>query len=296
MNARRDVSVVLPFRDAASTIEHQLAALAAQDFAGSWEIVAVDNGSTDGTADIVRSWRDRLPHLRVVPALDRAGVAHARKVGARAAAGLFVLFCDADDEVDAGWVRAMTAALQTCDHAGGLVDDVALNPPDVRACYPARRRDALQVAIELLPYAPGCNCGVRREVVDALGGWDESYDAGGNDVEFSLRVQLAGFRLCWVPDAVVRYRLRPTRRGVAARAFRDGVAQVRLVRGFRAHGARDRPLAVSLRTWAKMAATAPLAAVHRDRRGRWCWLVAHELGRVVGRLSRWPVASIVRPQ
>src|SRR5688500_9296124 len=97
-------SVVVPVRDGAATIGEQLAALAQQDFPGSWEVVVADNGSRDGTADVVRSFRDRLPGLRLVDASARPGASHARNAGAAAATGEVLAFCDADDVVDPGWL------------------------------------------------------------------------------------------------------------------------------------------------------------------------------------------------
>ena len=57
------ISVVLPILNGEAHLEEQLAALAAQTYAGPWELVAVDNGCTDRSMAIVESWRDRVPEL-----------------------------------------------------------------------------------------------------------------------------------------------------------------------------------------------------------------------------------------
>src|SRR4051812_37521166 len=107
-----DLSVVIAARDAESTLGEQLRALEAQEWDGTWEVLVVDNGSTDGTVDVVRRAATGWPALRLVPATNGVGPAYARNVGARAAAGRSLAFCDADDVVAPGWVVAVGAALR----------------------------------------------------------------------------------------------------------------------------------------------------------------------------------------
>src|SRR3546814_18408136 len=91
-------------------------------------IFVADNGSTDGTQDIVMSYRDRIPNLRLVDASDKRGLAHARNVGAREAAGESIAYCDADDEIAPGWVAAMGAAVGQLAFVACRVDFDNLNP------------------------------------------------------------------------------------------------------------------------------------------------------------------------
>ena len=65
------VTVVIPVLNGETWLPEQLAGLEAQDYEGDWEVLAVDNGSTDGSAALLRSWEDRLP-LRVVAALGNS--------------------------------------------------------------------------------------------------------------------------------------------------------------------------------------------------------------------------------
>ena len=136
-------------------------------------MVVVDNGSSDGSDDMALAWSDRLPDLRVVYALDRTGCSHARNVGARAARGDFLAICDADDVVEPRWLEAMVEAGRRCDIVGGRLDQISLNSPLARSWRPSLPEDHLQVAFGFLPYAVGGNCGIRVEVLRALGGWRE---------------------------------------------------------------------------------------------------------------------------
>jgi glycosyltransferase involved in cell wall biosynthesis len=62
------LGVIIPCLDGSQTIAGQLEALARQECSDPWEIVLADNGSTDGTLDIVRRYQERLPNLRIVDA------------------------------------------------------------------------------------------------------------------------------------------------------------------------------------------------------------------------------------
>ena len=105
------LSVIIPCFNVADTLAAQLEALANQQWSKPWKIIISDNGSTDDSVTIVEHYKEKLPNLRVVDVSDKSGRAHACNVGALAAAGEALAFCDADDEVAAGWVAAMGEAL-----------------------------------------------------------------------------------------------------------------------------------------------------------------------------------------
>lgn len=274
----------MPVLDGAETIGVQLAALAAQDYAGAWEVVIADNGSTDGTADIARSWADRLP-VRVADASAERGINPARNAGLAAAGGDLVLMCDADDEVDPGWVRAMATAAERYDLLGGRIDDGSLNNGVVATWRPHNAEHELPVALRFLPFAVGANCGAWADAINAVGGFNPAYRRGGTDVEFFWRAQLAGYRLGYVPDAVVHYRHRPGLRLLARQFFRYGMADAQLYRDFRSAGlTRDRPHEV-WRAWRLIAVNA-LRSRDRARRGACLRQLAQRLGRLRGSLRQ----------
>jgi glycosyltransferase involved in cell wall biosynthesis len=273
------VSVVIPALNAAGTLPAQLEALARQDVDVPWEVVVVDNGSTDGTLEVCRSYQGRVPGLRTI-SCPRPGTSAARNAGAAASSSELLLFCDADDEVAPGWVGAMVAALRTSDAVGGAIENDKLTT--VQMPYMPRHPDHLPVVAGFLPRAITANLGVRRHVFDDVGGFAPDYDYGGPDTEFCWRLQLAGYRLAYAPDAVVHYRHRHTLRSVAVKAFRTGISRGRLYRDYGPRGMpRPRLAGVAVR-WAGLVLAAPAAAVSPARRWRWVEQAAGAAGRVRG--------------
>jgi len=281
--------VVLPVRDVRGTVGQQLAALAAQDFPGQWEVVVADNGSRDATLDVVRKWADRLPDLRVVRADDRPGVSHARNVAASAARADLLAICDGDDVVEPGWLSAVVAASGRCDVVAGRLDEDSLNSPTVKTWRPSRPTDGPTVIRGFLPYAAGANCAVWKRVLEDVGGWNEDYVAAGNDVEFSWRAQLRGHRLGFAPEAVVRYRYRSDLRSWARQAYNGGRACAHLVTDFRRHGLPPVPLRRVAWNWLRLVVRAP-RLLRPGPRGWWVGEAAGALGRVAGSLERRVVA------
>lgn len=281
------MSVIVPVRDAAATLPVQLRALAAQRFVGRWEVVVADNGSVDDTVAVAAGFADRFPSLRVLDAGDRRGVNHARNAGARVARGRLLAYVDADDEVAPGWLAAIAAAGDAAEVVGGALDQDALNPSPA-AAIPARltAEGRLPTSLGFLPFAVGANLAVRADVLRRIGGWDERYRLGANDVDLSWRAQLAGHRLAFAPDAVVRYRHRADLRSIARRAVAHERANVQLYRAYRRAGARGRSAGQALRSWAWLVRHLPDLGRGEGRRAAWVREAAAAWGRVVGSLEQ----------
>ncbi len=250
-------SVVIPCRNAEATIERQLAALARQDLEAPFEVVVADNGSTDRSAELARAWADRIPGLTVVAA-SPAGINVARNAGVRGSSGDFLAFCDADDEADPSWLREISVAFEgDADLVGGSLDWSRLNPGFVEAR--GRLQAALPDSLGFLPWAEGSNFAMRRALWDALGGFDESYIHGGDEVEFAWRAQLAGFRIESVPTAIMHYAARPVARATFKQSLGFGRSHVRLYRQFRSKGMPASSTRSVIARWWWIATRAPRA-------------------------------------
>jgi GT2 family glycosyltransferase len=275
------VSVVIPVRDAAHLVAEQLAALEAQSYA-DFEVVVADNGSTDDTVEVVHGASGGL-RLRVVDASGRPGVSHARNVGARYAAASKILFCDADDVADPGWVACMAAALDEAELVGGHLEVTSVNPPQVLAWAGSPTAQGLPVTMAYLPYAVGANLGVRRAVLDTVGEFDETYVGGHEEVDLAWKVQQAGMRVRFAPDAVIHYRLRGSLRGMARQRYWYGRSYAQLYRAFRGSGVEPTPLRRELRFYAVLVRSLP-RDVRKGRFGFWLGTAAWTAGRLAGDL------------
>ena len=274
---------MVPVRDAAEHLAGQLEALAGQDHRRPWEVVIADNGSRDGSLDVARRWLDRLPSAQLVRATAARGPSHARNAGAAAARGDFLAFCDADDVASPSWVRRMADAAQDGDLVAGGVGAGAVNDELTRSWHGVSPRDRALQGMRFLVHASGTSTGVWAEAFHALGGFDEAVTAG-EDIEFSWRAQLAGYRLAEAPDAVVHERYRRRIRDLASQHVRYGQAGPLLYRRFGRAGMPPSPPARAVIGWAAIAARTPTLMWSARARGRWTIEAALHLGRLTGSL------------
>jgi glycosyltransferase involved in cell wall biosynthesis len=268
------ISVVLCTRNGAASIADQLAALASQIDVPIWELVVVDNGSTDGTAAIVTRWSDRLP-LRLVPAPAARGLAAARNVGVAASTAPLLAFCDDDDVVDSSWLATLTIELGEHPLIASRMEYDLLNDA---AALRGRARFQSQ-SIETLFGAPVCNgaIGVTRSLWDAVGGNDESMRGTGEDFDFALRVSAHAGIVPRLSSAVYHYRQRATSRDSLRQAWRYGKSHVVLYTRHRDRMRRDRRAAAD---WWWLVTRLPVAW-QPTRRVLW----ARRLGTRAGRLA-----------
>lgn len=274
-----DLSVIVPCHNEAQTLPAQLDALTTQRWTGTWEIIVVDNRSTDRTAEVVRSYEDRSVPVRVVSANKRAGIAYARNSGVRATDARSIAFCDGDDVVQPGWTAAMGDALDRSLLVTGTLDGEQLNEP-----WLARTRP--MGASEMLPhfggiaFTRGNNTGMHRSVWEALGGYDEDFD-GLEDIEFSVRAAGAGYEVTLVPAARIAYRFRRGLRSTWRQGIYYGRGRPRMAEQANALGLRAPGRFAGLRSWAWLAVRCPLLAT-RSGRHAWIFTLAVRWGAVLG--------------
>ena len=278
------VSVIVPTFDAIETVGQQLDALAGQDYDGAYEVIVSDNGSVDG----LREWlRARLgadeQAVRYVDASGSAGVSHARNVGAAHSSGELLAFCDADAVVRSAWLRELVETASTADLVSGSLDTSVINS---EAAYSRRplRPSLHGFETDFLPYAPGCNFGVWAEVFRAVHGFDEAMTDGGEDIDFSWRVQLAGYRMAHAGAAIVDYRLRCTVLQFWSQVRRYAVGDVQLYSAYRQYGFTGVSVTVFAGHVMRLLVTNPAVpqALSRSPRGQWVGAAAVVAGHLQG--------------
>lgn len=235
-----EVTVVIPALNAADTLGAQLAALAEQTWSGRWEIVVVDNGSTDATSAVARGAPiHRDCELRVVHE-PRRGLNVARNTGVAATQADRVAICDADDVVAPRWLEELMAGLDEADVAVGSLEVRSLNSERAAALSGwATSTDPLPSVGREFGFLEQVICGnvaFRRAVWEDVGGFDEGFARGGDDVDFGWRAQLAGFRVSSRPGAVLAYRAREDRRSLFRQYVRDGEGGAHLYAVYREAG------------------------------------------------------------
>ena len=285
------VSVIVPCLNAASTLGAQLEALCQQTWQGEIEILIADNGSTDDSRELAESYRDRLPGLCVLSATGRKGPAHAKNVAAESATGDVLLFCDADDEVAPDWICGLIPKLQTHEAAASRHETRRLNGEQARRLHgdPAQQHGLSKYTNPpFLDHAGGCGLGVQRHVFKALGGFAEEYEAL-EDTDLCWRLQLAGHRLVFAPEAVVHVRYPSTLSGAFRQAARYGRYNVYIYTRYRPHGMPRLPALPGLLRLGSLLLRSPLLLSPRSR-GRWIWLAGWRLGRLLGCLRYRTIA------
>lgn len=201
-----DVSVVLPCYNGGDLLALQLDAVAAQQLDEPWELVFVDNASTDGSADLARSYQDRIANLHVLDASEEQGQPFALNTGIRAARGSRIILCDADDEVAPGWLRAMAAALSVHPLVASRMDQRKLNPPWLQSDMQWNTLQNLWYH-PFSPHGAGATLGFQKSLFEEIGGFESALPYL-HDTEFCIQAHLRGIGMKLAEDAVVHYRRR----------------------------------------------------------------------------------------
>ncbi|HXW08854.1 MAG TPA: glycosyltransferase [Vicinamibacterales bacterium] len=220
------ISVVIATHNRARLLASTLEAVAAQESPSVWwEIVVVDNGSTDETAEVVRTAASRAPVPVVYLRETRSGKSHALNTAMPRARGELIVLTDDDVLPSPGWLNAYLAAFREdqADYAAGRIFPLwEAAPPRwlsprlygvlaVADGGPFRLELGGGLNQQIMPI--GANMAVRRHVLDRIGGWNAGLGKlqgtlrTGEDHEFALRMARAGCKGLYVPEAWVRHRV-----------------------------------------------------------------------------------------
>ncbi len=190
------LSVVIPSMNKVDLLTQTLTAVQQQDIGRSadWEVVVVNDGSTDGTADFLAGQEDwERPRLQIVTPPANVGRARARNLGARAAVGKYLLFLDDDIVAPPGLLKAHLDVLEqhrNCGTIGYAVTDPALIDGLHFRYLDSRGTARLPVGRAPARFFVTQNAAVPREAFLAIGGFDEEFSAYGfEDMEVAFRLE-----------------------------------------------------------------------------------------------------------
>jgi len=220
-------SVIIPNYNGEHLLSTCLDALRRQTYPHC-EVIVVDNASSDGSVALVER---EYPEVRLLRLARNRGLAGACNAAAEIARGDLLVMLNSDTEAEPGWLAALVHTLAEHPQAGSVASKMLL----------FERRDTLHTAGDLygvdgiprnrgvwerdegqydqsLEIFSGCGGAVayRREAWEAVGGFDEDFFMYCEDVDLGWRLQLAGYRAVFAPQARVYHRLSATGGGVIA--------------------------------------------------------------------------------
>ena len=226
------ISVIIPNWNGASHLPTCLESLRRQT-CSSVEVIVVDNGSTDGSLELMAQ---EYPEVRVLALGENRGFAGACNAGMRTARGELVALLNNDTEADEQWLEEVVSAFQRYGDVGMVASKMLLfdqrdtfhtagdfyrvdGKPGNRGVW---QKDVGQYECEEHVFsACGGSAAYRKAMLDQVGTLDEDFFFSCEDLDLAWRAQLAGYHCMYIPRAVVYHKLSATGGGVTA-SFHDG--------------------------------------------------------------------------
>ena len=182
----------------------------------SFEIIVVDNGSTDGSADLA----EKEFGAQVIRNRENRGFCAPNNQGIACAKGEFIALVNNDAEAEAGWLSALHGACNRAPEVGMAASKVLVweDPSRIdkvgHLIFPDGQNRGRGSGVEdrgqfdreeEVLWPDGCAAMYRKAMLDQIGGFDEDFFAYGDDAELGLRARIAGWKCIYTPHAVVRH-------------------------------------------------------------------------------------------
>jgi GT2 family glycosyltransferase len=194
-----NLSVVVLSHNRREELRRNLQSLCELQDAVSFELIVVDNASTDGTQEDLSELQKRHRGLAVVFAHENLGVARGRNLGWARATRPYILNLDDDTHIELEDMSALLQAAAGSDSIGivtpGIVD--AATGALQNGCYAGRVREPAN-------FAGACHL-VRREVWERVGELDPGCSFGGEEIDYSIRARAAGYSTVCLAEATARH-------------------------------------------------------------------------------------------
>jgi mycofactocin glycosyltransferase len=284
-----DVSVVVAVRNCEHTLPALLASLAQQDCVERYEVIVVDDASTDDSLAVARDFARHLPVV-ICEMPRQRGPGAARNAGVERSRAAILAFCDGDDIVHRSWLRSLSAAIRRRPLVAGAIhplDHDAVRPPASVRGKPLVDPAGLTSYHRHLPWGLTANLAVRRDVFAEIGGFAAELRTG-EDADLCWRLAAQGVELAYEPAAVVFKRALPRPVPTFRQWLRYGLGHPLLFRRHRHGGMPRRSPREAASRYAETART--IGHCVRHPRSGCARGVAARLGQDVGRVIgsvRW---------
>lgn len=227
------VSIIIPHLNGKHHLDDCLGSLRRQTFT-EFEVILVDNGSTDGSQTYTRT---RFPEVKLLELNKNLGFTGACNAGYNFSTGDFIILLNNDTEVDPRWLETLVEAFDRVPQAGSVASKMLLfdqrnvihtagdyyrsdGIPGNRGVWQA---DVGQYDQESFVFsACGGAAAYRRELLAEIGFLDDDFFFSCEDIDLAWRVNLAGFRVLYTPDAVVYHKLKASAGSGPTSSYYDG--------------------------------------------------------------------------
>jgi glycosyltransferase involved in cell wall biosynthesis len=193
----------------------------------NYEVIIVNDGSTDCTDEIVREYGFHLISTR------NRGLASARNAGLEVSTGEIIAYLDADARPDPSWLSHLAVTYMTSSHVGvGGPNIPPPEDPELAECVAHAPGGPTHVLLSdrEAEHIPGCNMSFRKSTLEMIGGFDPQFHIAGDDVDICWKIQERGETVGFSAGAVVWHHRRDSVRGYLRQQFEYGKAEALLER------------------------------------------------------------------
>ena len=257
---RKFVSVIVPTCNRRTMLKDCLESLFNQTYS-SYEIIVVDSSTNVGD-DVIQEYKSKSPCTLKYLFQQPRGPAAARNLGIKHATGEIICFIDDDCIADKHWIENLVAAFDY-EEVGGVGGKIVASDPRTLVEKYASTFFNQEYLISVQSFIIGCNMAYRKDILDMIGGFDESFRFS-EDNDIGIRVRLKGYELRYAPNAVVYHRHRTSLKGLIKQQYGYGKGHARLGKKYTSLPTWQLAMAI----WVKLMwilATSPLEALNREK-------------------------------